>query len=177
MDLTFTPKLSEEPRHHPDCCVAVSRPFLVSLLDLLPKSPALVLSIGSGSGYLEASLLRLVHHDSLNLMGVEVSPRVNKYLPEQNFVCVEGTWDMYANAGSAQVLLFVYPREPRLMARYLQQCSQASCQTVIWIGPSLDWPDYEAVLQSSVFTSIACPPSPGSASYEMLYVATKITSV
>lgn len=123
---------------------------------------------------MEACLLELVQDESLNLLGLEVSPLVNRYLPEENFVYVNGTWDLYEGAATAQAFLFVYPREPRLMARYIQQFGQASCEKIIWIGPKLDWPDYEAVLLSSDFDTITVPRNNGLADYEMLCVATKM---
>jgi len=173
MEVDFARNLTEEPSHHPDCCVAISRHFLTSLLNLLPSYPALVLSVGSGSGYLEACLLYLAGSESLNLLGLEVSPLVNKFLPEEYTVYVHGTYSLYEGAAAAEVLLFVYPREPRLMARYLQQLGQSSCQKIIWIGPVQDWPDYEDVLKSSDFASINVPAGCRVADYEMVCVATK----
>ncbi|KAF1350940.1 hypothetical protein BDV97DRAFT_159354 [Delphinella strobiligena] len=171
--MVFALNLDEHPKHHPDCCVAISRPFLLTLLDLFPTSPSLVLSIGSGTGYLESSLLQLAGDDSLNLIGLEVSSEVNKYLPEQNFISVSGTWDLYPGASKASVFLFVYPREPRLLARYIQQFGHLSCEKIVWIGPSLDWPDYQGVLVASGFTSITNPSNSGMADYEMVSVATR----
>lgn len=187
--MVFALDLDEQPKHHPDCCVAISRPLLLTLLDLFPASPSLVLSIGSkyhvackvkssltkggGTGYLEFSLLELAGDDSLNLIGLEVSSEVNRYLPEQNFISVNGTWDLYPGASKASVLLFVYPREPRLLARYIEQFGHLSCEKVVWIGPTLDWPDYQGVLVASGFTSITTPSNSGMADYEMVSVATR----
>lgn len=125
-----------------------------------------------GSGYLEALLLHLVGHESLNLLGLEVSPSINKYLPEEHFHYVSGTWATYPGAVSANLVLFVYPRVPLLMERYLRQLQESACDKVIWIGPSLDWADYEPVLLSSHFSTL-CHQSEGVAEYEMLVIATK----
>lgn len=129
------------------------------------------MTCGGGTGYFEASLLQLSNDDDLNIVGLEVSPHVNKYLSEQNFAYVNGTWDLYCGTESPEVLLFVYPREPRLMARYITRFGSTLCKKIVWIGPSLDWSDYESVLKSSDFTSITVPRNIGIAGYEMLSVA------
>lgn len=121
---------------------------------------------------LEAILLQEVGDDSLDLLGLEVSSHVNKYLAEENFHAVHGTWDIYASATSAKAILFVYPRDPSLVARYLEHVRQSSCDTIIWIGPSLDWPDYQPVFMSSDFSQVLCHDQ-GVAEYEMCVVANK----
>lgn len=153
--------------------MALSPNLIHSLAALLPRSPSLVLSIGSGKGYLENLLLQHVGDDSLDLRGVEVSPSVNKYMPEQNMVFVKGTWDLYSNAAVAEVLMFVYPREPRLVARYINTIGGDALKMIVYIGPTQDWPDYEGVLLSSSFHCITVPENCGVAEYEMVCLATK----
>ncbi|KAI4719922.1 hypothetical protein E4T48_03838 [Aureobasidium sp. EXF-10727] len=147
---------SAEPRHHPDCCMAISQPLLHNLANLLPHGPAIsVLSIGSGTGLLESLLSQLLE-DSYDLCGVEVSPNVNKYLPEQNMFFVGGTWDLCSQAGKSHVWIFTYPREPKLIVQYLESHDHDNLSKIIWLGPKMDWQDYEDC---------------GAATYEMVVVA------
>ncbi|GAB7353053.1 hypothetical protein MBLNU459_g3606t1 [Dothideomycetes sp. NU459] len=164
--------IPSEPRLHPDCCVAVSQPLLAALADLLPRSPSRIVSIGSGSGFLEAALLHLVG-DSLDICGIEVSPSVNKYLLEQNFVRVHGTWDLYPGSAQADVWIFAYPREPRLLSRYVERYAHLRLQKIIWIGPKVDWQDYQPVFASSSFSCITVLNGCGMAEHDMISVATK----
>ena len=51
------PSLTDRPAVYAGCCLALSTPLVAHLHSLLPKAPALTLSIGSGFGLLEALLL------------------------------------------------------------------------------------------------------------------------
>ncbi|THX57611.1 hypothetical protein D6D06_03616 [Aureobasidium pullulans] len=162
---------SAEPRHHPDCCMAISQPLLHTLSNLLPNGPAIsVLSIGSGTGLLE-SLLSEMLDDSHDVCGVEVSPNVNKYLPEENMFFVGGTWDLCTQAGRSKVWMFTYPRDPKLIVRYLDIYDHAGLSKLIWLGPKMDWQDYEGVFASSRFSNLTILEDCGMASYEMVVVA------
>lgn len=150
MDL---PKLNDHPSRHPDFCLSISTKLIHALTTILTKngpetSNNLILSVGSGSGLLEARLL--THLASLpnsaskfTIQGVEVrsSPTaasVNKYLPEQHSATVRGTWELSPLLKSADTLLFVYPRDPELVRRYLTS-RPASLRLVLWLGPHADW--------------------------------------
>lgn len=162
---------SVEPCHHPDCCMGISHTLLQTLIDLLPPRPAIsVLSIGSGTGLIECLLSQLLD-DSVDICGVEVSPNVNKYLAEENMFYVGGTWDLCRQAARSQVWMFVYPRDPQLIVRYLQSYHHHALSKIIWLGPRMDWQDYENVLQSSKFSRLTVLENRGSAKYEMVAVA------
>ncbi|KAG6357464.1 hypothetical protein INS49_013341 [Diaporthe citri] len=150
MDL---PKLSDTPTRHPYFCLSISTKLINTLTSILitngPNSNNnLILSVGSGSGLLEAHLLK--HLTSLpeststfTIQGVEVrSPPatapVNKYLPEQHSATVRGTWELSPLLDAADALLFVYPREPGLVTRYLA-ARPTSLRVVLWLGPRADW--------------------------------------
>lgn len=163
---------SSQPKHHPDCCLAISQQLLETLANILPRSPSRILSIGSGTGFLEASLLNFVG-DSLDLCGVEVSPHVNKYLPEQNIYLVSGTWDLQQDAVNVDVWLFVYPREPRLLSSYIERLAQGRLQRIVWLGPRMDWQDYEPVFTASKFNNVSVLENSGTAEYEMISVASR----
>ncbi|KAL1848344.1 hypothetical protein Daus18300_013626 [Diaporthe australafricana] len=150
MDL---PKLSNTPNRHPDFCLSISTKVIHTLTAVLTtngpdKQNNLILSIGSGSGLLEAHLLdHLSSLTNLNstftIRGVEVrsSPSagpVNKYLPEDNAVTVRGTWELSSSLDSVDTLLFVYPRDPKLVSRYLE-ARPVSLRVVVWLGPRADW--------------------------------------
>lgn len=165
--------VSPEPKHHPDCCLAISQQLLTTLADTLPRTPSRILSIGSGSGFLENALLDFVG-SSLDICGVEVSSHVNKYLSEQNTLLVGGTWDLQQGAADADVWLFVYPREPRLLSRYIEHLGQGRLRKIIWLGPKMDWQDYQPVFAVSEFSHISILEDCGAAEYEMMCIASKV---
>ncbi|TRX90542.1 hypothetical protein FHL15_008515 [Xylaria flabelliformis] len=145
-NMTGLPLLTHEPMRHPGCCLSLSKPLLATigtLLDSIPHldnnkshdghkpEPALVLSIGSGTGLLEELLHIYLNNDdhvSINsnsaknwrVEGVEVDPAVNIYLPEDRINHVLGTWAVLeTRAHEATVLMFVYPRDGALVRRYI----------------------------------------------------------
>ena len=164
-------QISTEPKHHPDCCLSISTTLLDYLARLLPKSPATILSIGSGSGLLEQLLSS--RYPSLDVLGVEVDNSVNKYLPEQNVYIVKGTWESCTLAASAEAWILVYPRQPQLLAKYLNEYSAGAAVTIIWLGPRIDWIDYEFELLRHGFSQITVQDNCGLVSYEMMAVARK----
>jgi hypothetical protein len=163
---------SQEAKHHPDCCMAISQPLLHNLANLVPSNGLAisVLSVGSGSGLLESLLDQLLEEAS-EMFGVEVSPLVNKYLPEEKMFFVGGTWDLCQQAAKSQVWMFTYPREPNLIARYLDAFQNSCLCKVVWLGPKMDWQDYEPIFVSSRFSRLTLLEDCGAAAYEMVVVA------
>lgn len=159
MDL---PKLNDTATRHPDFCLSISTNLIHTLTSILTtdgpqRNDDLILSVGSGSGLLEAHLLK--HLTSLpksastfTVQGVEVrSPPtaapVNKYLPEQHSATVRGTWELSPLLDAADTLLLVYPREPGLVTRYLA-ARPASLRVVLWLGPRADWEVFGGCFQA-----------------------------
>ncbi|KAI3393582.1 hypothetical protein diail_3931 [Diaporthe ilicicola] len=158
MDL---PRLSDTPSRHPDLCLSISTKLIRTLAAILAASGPdrrndLVLSVGSGSGLLEAHLLNYLvslpnHASTFTVQGVEVrsSPSagpVNKYLPEDHAATVRGTWELSPLLDTTGTLLFVYPRDPGLVSRYLES-APASLRAVIWLGPRADWEVFGSCFQ------------------------------
>ena len=110
--------------------------LIAKIASLLPTELGLTLSIGSGTGLLEALLLD--YQSTIRLRAVEVSKAVNKYLPGDLMEIVNGTWDLCKAALDAGSWIFVYPREPGLVKRYAQVYGKGSTKQVIWIGPLAD---------------------------------------
>ncbi|RYP69836.1 hypothetical protein DL769_005188 [Monosporascus sp. CRB-8-3] len=163
MDL---PEITDEPKHYPDCCLSISTGLLNMLTDTFRTAAGtgLVLSIGSGSGLLEALLQsRWTASASASdnntttattatasraaafprIEGVEVRASVNRYLPAAAVGTVKGTWEVAPRARSdptVAALLFVYPRSPGLVSRYLRE---AEASAAVWLGHRSDWPDFE----------------------------------
>lgn len=168
--------LPDEPAHYADCCVAISRPLVQAIAERLPPSPALILSIGSGSGLLESLLLQqnttAEGGQSLNLYGVEVPTCVNKYLPDHRLLRVASTSTLHEDAVMASALIFVYPRQVRLFAQYLDVCLNGALDTILWLGHRSDWPDAESLV-SSAFSHVEHYDGPGIAAYELLVIATE----
>ncbi|KAF2502708.1 hypothetical protein BU16DRAFT_17115 [Lophium mytilinum] len=130
--------------HHPDSCLGLSLPLIERIARILPHNPRTIVSIGSGTGLFEALLLQ--YEPELILYGVEVKsdPPVNKYIPERYAETVGGTWDLCSLAENAAAWLFVYPRDPKLVAQYLERYADSrSLEIVIWLGPREDWTVFE----------------------------------
>ncbi|KAM0252925.1 hypothetical protein ACHAP5_000788 [Fusarium lateritium] len=157
MDL---PKLDSQgaPVRFPICCLSISSKLLQILTDIfsntaLSDETSTTLSIGSGSGILEALLL--THWQSRSLLsieGVEVQQLggkapVNRYLPEQAVYTVRGTWDVVSRLQDPDVtaLMFVYPRQPGLVSEYIKAITEQdlNVQVIVWLGPMADWEVFE----------------------------------
>lgn len=166
-------RLSEKPVHFPECCPAISKPLLNALIEWLPKSPALILSVGSGIGFLEATLLQVSNKDrerAVNIRGVEVESCANKYLPEDLFLTVPSTNSLHADAMLATTLMFVYLRDAALVEMYLDAFMRGSLEKVLWLGPQKDWSEIEERLRH-YFSSVQLVGGPGIAEYELLAIA------
>ena len=136
------PQLSNMTVHHPDCCCSISNLLLSKLASILPTgSSELTLSVGSGTGLLEALLV--FHRPTVNLRGVEISKNVNRYLPENSMEVVKGTWDFCPLARTSSAWVFVYPRDIRLITKYAQAFDQGGTKCIIWIGPVADLQEVE----------------------------------
>ncbi|KAF7556457.1 hypothetical protein G7Z17_g1469 [Cylindrodendrum hubeiense] len=165
--------LKEEPIRHADCCLGLSSKLLDVLTaifsdDELASRPRTVLSIGSGTGLLEALWLSQLESQpqdqgqnasaGLLVEGVEVHQLgsrapANKYLPEQAINTVRGTWELSSRLQDPDVsgLLFTYPRQPALVARYIQSVleTKLSINVVVWLGPLADWDEIEPSFRAS----------------------------
>lgn len=137
------PALSERPLHHPDCCATLSKTLIETLCQLLPSAPSLTLSIGCGTGLLEALLL--LYSTNLNMQVVEVRDGVIRYMPDENTHLVKGTWELCNLAGEATAWLWVYPREAALVQKYLDNFGYVTVTPVVWVGPMFDLPEYEVL--------------------------------
>lgn len=177
------PVLSDEAKHHPDCCLSLSRCLVERLSQLFVDSarPGFVLSVGSGSGLLEALIVQCLQQRQIQdlwVEGVEVaceSGQMNRHLPEELNNIVEGTWALYERASTASALMFVYPRAPRLVQQYLGSIMQNTSDTrlVIWLGPKADWNDFVACFESPGFNKVYFPTECGLLDYELMAVLTR----
>ena len=130
-------KLAEHsPAHLPDCCSSLSVSLLKLLASLLPPGPALTLSIGCGSGLLEALLL--YQRPQLDLKAVEVPTTDSKYMPVDRLQIVRGCRDLCDFAGDASAWMFIYPRDTWLLREYIEAFGGQRCHLIIWIGPRAD---------------------------------------
>jgi hypothetical protein len=170
MDLTqISSHLSTSPTRFPDCCLSISSTLLTTLTNLIPKKPAFTLSIGSGSGLLEALLSH--SNASISVEGVEVASTVNRYIAEEDMHLAGGAWDLYSRAQQAAAWMFVYPRDPRLVSRYIERYGGENVEVVVWLGPRVDWVDYESCFLGSVFSDVRVLEGVGLEPYEIAVVA------
>lgn len=153
------PKLRDDALRYPDYCLSISTGLVHLLTSVLNTStagrqPILVLSVGSGSGLLEAHLDALWCQDPdclISVEGIEVrtaddAKSVNKYLPEDRHSTVRGTWELSPRLDQAGALMFVYPREPGLVEKYLQAARDVPngpFSIALWLGPKADWETFE----------------------------------
>ncbi|PYH81220.1 hypothetical protein BO82DRAFT_432840 [Aspergillus uvarum CBS 121591] len=161
-------QLSPTPHPFPTCCLALSSTLITYLGKLLPTHPGFTLSIGSGSGLLEA--LIALRHPTVPVEGVEVSGGVNRYLEEWDLNVVQGTWDLHPRAAGAAAWMFVYPREPGLVRRYLEEFGRGAVQMVVWLGPRADWGDYVGCFEEGVWVGEELGEEEGVAGYEVCVV-------
>ncbi|KAF2734185.1 hypothetical protein EJ04DRAFT_512683 [Polyplosphaeria fusca] len=165
------PILSDRPTTHPGSCLALSLPLLAHFEKLLPETPALVLSIGSGAGLLEALLLAR----NLRITGVEVSPSPNRYLPPANHETVLGSRSLHWLADDARVWLFVYPRRVGLVEDYIRIYGYNEARTVIWIGPTSDWEDYRGLFDHRWHVEDMSAADVGGRAWERIAVARSVS--
>ena len=132
------------------------------------KSLSTCLSIGSGTGLLEVLLQQhITNHPpcgdrdrSFLIRGLEVvsADTINRYLPQGAFDVVPGAWATsdVAIAPEVEAWLFVYPRQPSLVAKYVamvqaEQEQASHLMLMIWAGPIADWNDYGPVFEDLEF--------------------------
>ncbi|KNG45554.1 hypothetical protein DDE82_004631 [Stemphylium lycopersici] len=136
------PPLVASPTAFSGSCLALSTRLVAFLQTLLPPPPAVALSIGSGFGLLEAYLGTTGQHSPW-VVGVEVEPSPNKYLPASHHRLVHGTRFLAPLAAEAAAWLFVYPRRVGLVQEYMAEHGGGRVERVVWAGPKADWDDYK----------------------------------
>lgn len=132
------PHLTTMPLHHPDCCASLSSTLISNILRFLPPKPSFTISIGSGTGLLEALILQArpgVHLEAVEVPGLTL----NQYLPEESTHVVGGTWDTCPRASKATVWMFAYPRETSLVRKYFDELRTPSVELLVWLGPRVDY--------------------------------------
>ena len=171
MDIShLSTQLSSSPKRFPDCCLTISTTLISHLSSLLPKNPNFTLSVGSGPGLLES----LIVHCNENVLveGVEVASTVNRYIEEEHMNVVGGGWGLSPVAQQAAAWMFVYPRDPRLVTNYIETYGSDSVERIVWLGPRVDWADYEPYFTRSSFSRLSYLDI-GLAPYEVAAVATR----
>lgn len=112
----------------------------------------------------------LLQTSPLDLYGVEVPLTVNRHLPEQRMLRVSSTASTHPDAMSTSSLLFVYPRQPALIASYIDASLDGSLESIVWLGHKNDYHDYAPLLQTS-FHTVELIEGPGIPPYELLVIA------
>ncbi|KAJ5774724.1 hypothetical protein N7457_009620 [Penicillium paradoxum] len=162
-------QLASSPKRFPDCCLGISSTLITHITALLPKQPGFTISIGSGSGLVEA----LISHcdKDVTVAGVEVDSTINRYIAEEDMNVVSGGWGLCSAAQQAAAWMFVYPRDPKLITKYLDTYGDRNVDLVVWLGPRVDWPDYEPRFCQSPFSELSFSDDIGLTPYEVLVVA------
>lgn len=183
------PSLSLSPIRHQHCCLSLSSTLLNTvhrhITDITGQQspPSTSLSIGSGTGLFEALLLRHLQTDlspDITIEGVEVEQSshglLNRYLPEQYHGAVRSTRDLTPRVDDDDVrgLIFVYPRQPDLVSRYIQRLRSQRRNVdavVIWLGPQADWTEFGPALQGGATVQTLQGEMAGLVEGEMMAVA------
>lgn len=173
--LAQLPNLTNKPIQHPDCCASLSPKLLDNIVAVLPRDDASIVSIGCGSGLLEALLLQ--KQPKLRMLGIEVASCTIQYLSLEHVRKVSGTWEICADAFKAEVWLFVYPRTIKLVTAYLNSSAASRVRTIIWIGPTRDWADFWPGFQECDFVDISEVEDAGLANYESMIVIRKMSAI
>lgn len=115
-----------------------------------------------------------MHNDeNLSVQGVEVASTVNRYIAEEDMHVVGGGWGLCPSAQRAAAWMFVYPRDPRLVTKYIEAYGHDSVELIVWLGPRVDWADYVPCFRQSAFSDLTFPEDTGLAPYETMVVARK----
>lgn len=172
-------KLSEEPQHYPDCCLSLSSTLFRAIASIIHgvawanQDEIVLTSVGCGSGLFETQLAHCLPEYGLGqcrVQGVEVATAVTKHIPNERVNRVQGTWDLFEGAVTSHALIFVYPREGSLVARYLRMCATTAV-VVLWLGPQADWLAQQALLSNiDGFGQPTVAECAGLKSYEVLVV-------
>jgi len=165
------PVLTTKPTAYPGCCLALSTPLLNFFRNILPPSPDVAISVGSGYGLLEALLNKPPYNT--NIIGVEVAPSSNKYLPDANHRVVHGSRFLEPLATEATTWLFVYPRRVGLVEEYMAEYGSGKVTRIIWAGPKADWEDYEGCF-AGWNMDITSADEVGGRAWELIVVADKL---
>ncbi|KAF6835273.1 hypothetical protein CPLU01_04353 [Colletotrichum plurivorum] len=149
------PQLTDQPQLLPDSCLSLSLPLLAAIHACLPPSPALTLSIGSGTGLVEALLESLPNRAyELDLVSVEVAPSPNRYHAKHR--TVPGTWALEGMARRARAWVFVYPKRVELVGGYMREmfAGEEGPETVVYVGPRRDWEDFRCCFEGEEVAGI-----------------------
>lgn len=168
------PQLTEQATVYSGCCLALSTRLVAHVCSLLPPPPSLTLSIGSGFGLLEALLIAAPHRP--NLVGVEVVPSPNVYLPAPLHRLVLGTRFLDPLAAEARAWLFVYPRRVALLDEYMAAFGRDSgcVQSIIWLGPQADWEDYLPCFAAGWHVHTQAADQVGGKAWELIAIAKRM---
>lgn len=144
------PLLQEEASKYYGSCTFISPSLINALRSLLPRKPGLTLSIGSGIGLVEAFTIQ---HDSHLIECVEVPAlrEERKYVDEASMHYVRGTWDTSDRARDAVAWLFLFPRDPVLITKYVERYIHGGLRSILWIGPAGDAAEMRTAVQDPAF--------------------------
>jgi hypothetical protein len=84
---------------------------------------------------------------------------------------VGGGWGLYPSAQQATAWMFVYPRDPKLITKYIDSYGDQAVEMIVWVGPRVDWADYEPCFCKSAFSNWSVLENIGLTPYETAIVA------
>ena len=80
---------------------------------------------------------------------------VNRYIAEEAMNIVGGGWDLCSDAQMASAWMFVYPRDPKLITKYIDTYGDQTVELIVWLGPTADWLVFEPCFRQSHFSELS----------------------
>jgi len=148
--------LGDAAEKHPDCCLYVSKTLTDAVREELPSEPKITLSIGSGSCLFEA-LLTAPGSQCIECVELETLRETDKYMIEEAMHYVAGMHSLCERAGHTDAWLFVYPRNPALVSRYIERFGNGRVEKIFWLGPRQDWDDLVLNLAEQSYAAFRAP--------------------
>ncbi|KAI4177053.1 MAG: hypothetical protein LQ343_000533 [Gyalolechia ehrenbergii] len=133
------PRLPSTATSIPHADSSLSSNLISALAVVLPRSPALTISVGYGHGLLEAYLVQ--SNPTLDIVGVDVVYLSPQFIPKAKTRIIPGTYTTSREALMAEAWLFVYPKDLALLGKYVREYGGGKVRTIIWIGPRMDCED------------------------------------
>ena len=76
---------------------------------------------------------------------------------------------LWSAAQQAAAWMFVYPRDPKLITKYIDTHGD-TVDSIVWLGPRVDWSDYEPRFSQSPFSEVSFLDQIGLTPYDTVVV-------
>lgn len=151
--MSTLPELTKQPSRYPGSCIFLSTDVVGLFCSAIPPKPSMTLSVGSGTGLLEAIVGKAKPTCTIECVEVESLRTEGKYVAQNRFHYVQGTWATCQRAQYASMWLFVFPRDPKLLKKYVDLNGDGQVRSILWLGPREDWPMFKDAVRHEKFNA------------------------